>query len=116
MAGAYQSHRPDVAQAPTIYGPYPARVAHDAVSNDLSTYQQPIPKLTGWYMTFWQGNQVPGVTIGTAPSPAQNYRYMEQLGAQRSSGAGGGGFLTAIRTWSLIQRIQAAWAAASGPS
>ncbi len=98
------------AQAPYAYTPFMARLG----AADQDTFQQPVPKNPGWFMTFWQGNQLPGITIETAPSPAQNYRYREQHSAQRDGGAFGGGWLNSVKTFTLLERMRAAWASQSG--
>lgn len=106
----YQDSQPTQAQAPFGYVPFPQRQG----AADQFTFQQPIPKATGWYMTFWAGNQLPGVHIETAPSPSQNFRYQEQHSAQRAGGGFGGGWMNAVTTFNLLERIRSAWASQSG--
>lgn len=92
------------------YTPFTQRLG----AADQFSMQQPIPKLPGWYMTFWQGNQVPGPFMSNAPTAAQNYRYFEQHPVQRASGAFGGGWMGAVSTFAFLEKLRSAWASQSG--
>lgn len=85
-----------------------------AFGADATNYDQPIPLDFTQYQTFWAGNQLPSVAIGTAPH-AWYMRYAEAQPTQRAGGNAGGPWLGSVATAGLVERMRAAWQSVSAP-
>lgn len=84
--------------------PWPQRLS----AQDTRTYRQPLFQSHDNYLTFWQGNQLPGMFMHTAPTAYIPYSSQEDL-RPRLAGGSFGPVMTQLQTAQLVADWRAAW-------
>jgi hypothetical protein len=93
------------------YAPLPQRL----IGNDATNYRQAIPPASGNFLTFWDGNQLPGSFMHlTAHTQYLVYRTQDFVQPQYNTQASFGSNLSQIPAAQLLANWRTMWASASG--
>lgn len=96
---------------PQLYAPLPQRLE----GNDLTNYRQPIPPASGNFLTFWDGNQLPGSFMHlTAHTQYLVYRSQDFVQPQFNTQASFGTNLSQVNAAQLLANWRTMWQSASG--
>jgi hypothetical protein len=91
--------------------PFPQRLS----AEDTRTYRQPIPPASGNFLTFWDGNQLPGSYMHlTAHTQYLVYKTQDFVQPQYNTQASFGENLSQVPAAQLLANWRSMWQSASG--
>ena len=91
--------------------PWPQRLS----AEDTNAYVQPIPPASGNFLTFWDGNQLPGSYMHlTAHTQYLVYKTQDFVQPQLNTQASFGSNLSQIPAAQLLANWRTMWSSASG--
>ena len=94
------------------YAPFPQRLE----GNDANNYRQPIPPASGNFLTFWDGNQLPGTYMHIPPDGHAQYlvyRSQDFVQPQFNTQASFGTNLSQVNAAQLLANWRTMWQSAS---
>ena len=97
---------------PQTYTPFPQRLE----GNDANNYRQPIPPASGNFLTFWDGNQLPGTYMHIPPDGHAQYlvyRSQDFVQPQFNTQASFGTNLSQVNAAQLLANWRTMWQSAS---